>query len=60
MVWSIGASCDGDSRSKFDHFIKDLFGGKNEHYPVPNTIGKIEHAMPTEHTVYDFMFEVRL
>ena len=60
LVWSIGASCDGSSRTKFDHFVKELFSGKDEAHPVPSVVGKIEHAMPTEHTVYDFMFEVCL
>jgi len=57
LVWSIGASCDGASRVKFDGFVKDLFTGKDESNPIPSVVGKIEHAMPTEHTVYDFMFE---
>ena len=59
MVWSIGATCDGSSRLKFDTFIKDLFAGKNEKHPISSAVGKIEYAMPTENTVYDFVFEVR-
>ena len=58
LVWSIGASCDGASRLKFDSFVKELFSGKDEVNPIPSVVGKIEHAMPTEHTVYDFLFEV--
>eukprot|EP00794_Sanderia_malayensis_P007414 gene7414-8234_t len=57
LVWSIGASCDGKSRLKFDVFVKELFAGKNDNCPIPSVVSKIEHAMPTEHTVYDFMFE---
>ena len=60
LVWTIGATCDGASRIKFDSFVKDLFTGKDEAHPIPSVVGKIEHAMPTEHTVYDFMFEVFL
>ena len=58
LVWSIGASCDGASRVKFSIFITELFSGKDEEHPIPSVVGKIEHSMPSEHTVYDFMFEV--
>ena len=45
---------------KFDEYFKDLISGKNEDHPIPAVIGKIECPMPTDHTVYDFMFEVIL
>lgn len=59
-MWSLGATCDVDGRYKFDDFFKELILGKNEKHPVPPSVGKIECPIPTDHTVYDFMFEVRL
>ena len=32
--------------------------GKNEKHPIPSVVGKIETPMPTDHPVYDYMFEV--
>ena len=59
IVWSIGATCDINSRVKFDVYYKELMSGKNEEHPVPTVVGKIETPMPTDHPVYDYMFEVR-
>lgn len=49
---------DTDSRLKFDGFFKDLIAGKNEDYPVPAIVGKIEAPIPNEGLVYDYLFEV--
>ena len=58
IVWSIGATCDADSRIKFDAMFKDLMSGKMEEYPIPAFIGKIDCPMPADHSVYEYMFEV--
>ena len=57
-VWSIGATCDGDSRIKFDKFVRDLLLGKLEEHPVPKMIGKIDIMFPDQGLVYDWMYEV--
>ncbi|XP_057312411.1 dynein axonemal heavy chain 12-like isoform X2 [Hydractinia symbiolongicarpus] len=56
-VWSIGATCDAPGRDKFDVYYKELISGKNEDHPIPTAVGKIECPMPTDHPVYDYMFE---
>lgn len=58
IVWSIGATCDADSRIKFDAMFKDLMSGKMEECPIPAFIGKIDCPMPADHSVYEYMFEV--
>lgn len=57
-MWSIGATCDAPGRDKFDVYYKELISGKNEDHPIPAAVGKIECPMPTDHPVYDYMFEV--
>lgn len=57
-VWSLGATCDIDGRQKFDEYYKELTSGKMEEHPIPSVIGKIDCPIPSDHTVYDFMFEV--
>ena len=56
-VWSVGASSDAPSREKFDEYFKELISGKNEEHPMPSVVGKIDNPIPTDHTVFDFMFE---
>ena len=31
LVWSVGATCDGDSRKKFDAFIREKISQENVH-----------------------------
>lgn len=57
-VWSIGATCDQDGRTKFDGFFKDLSLGKLDKFPMPKCIGKNDLPFPNEHTIYDFMYDV--
>lgn len=58
IVWSIGAMVDTDGRAKFDAFYRELLVGKHEENPVPKQLGKLDSPFPTEHLVYDFMYEV--
>ena len=57
-VWSIGATCDQDGRTKFDAYFKELTLGKLDAHPIPKCIGKNDLPFPGEHTIYDFMYDV--
>ncbi|KAH0630137.1 hypothetical protein JD844_012805 [Phrynosoma platyrhinos] len=57
LIWSIGATCDGDGRIVFDGFIKDIVAGKLDQHPVPASVGKWEHPFEEKGLVYDYMFE---
>lgn len=57
-IWSIGATGDNDSRTKFDIFFRDLLRGKLPDYPVPESLGKIESVLPDGGTVYDYYYMV--
>uniref|UniRef100_A0A8C3L981 Dynein axonemal heavy chain 12 n=1 Tax=Chrysolophus pictus TaxID=9089 RepID=A0A8C3L981_CHRPC len=39
-VWSIGGTCDSDSRIIFDTFLRETLSGKCETNPVPQVVGK--------------------
>ncbi|CAF1941259.1 unnamed protein product [Rotaria magnacalcarata] len=46
LIWSVGASCDNDSRRKFSEWLKKKF----EHNPL-------KLAIPDEGVVYDYVFD---
>ena len=56
VIWSICATGDKPSQDKFDAFFRDLSGGKKDE--IPQAVGKIECPIPSEGTIYDYMFEV--
>nr|XP_042905569.1 dynein axonemal heavy chain 7 isoform X2 [Parasteatoda tepidariorum] len=59
-VWSIGATCDEQSREKFSDFLKILTIGENSNYPIPTEVGmKIDCTFPKELSVYDYKFMIR-
>lgn len=60
IVWSIGATCDQDGRTKFDAFLKELTLGKIDAHPTPKSIGKMDLPFPNENTVYDYMYDVSI
>ena len=60
VPWSIGAVTDPDGREKFSNFLRELMHGKNEEYPVPKSIGKLEAPIPDSGLVYDYCYEVCL
>ena len=58
LVWSLGATCDGNGHEKFDSFLRELMSGKMEGHVIPGEVGKIDVPIPPEGLVYDYMFEV--
>lgn len=58
MVWSIGGTCDSDSRTLFDIFVRDILAGRMEDNPVPAAVGKWEMPFEDRGLVYDYMLEV--
>uniref|UniRef100_A0A8B9EN99 Dynein axonemal heavy chain 12 n=1 Tax=Anser cygnoides TaxID=8845 RepID=A0A8B9EN99_ANSCY len=48
-IWSIGGTCDGDSRIIFDSFLREIL-----------VVGKWECPFEEKGLVYDYVFEVRL
>ncbi|XP_041350374.1 dynein heavy chain 12, axonemal-like isoform X3 [Gigantopelta aegis] len=57
ITWSIGAAVDVDSRQKFDTYFRELLSGKFEDSPIPKALGKIESPIPSDHLIYDYMYE---
>ena len=57
LVWSLGSSCDTDSRHKFDSYFRDLVSGKISDHAAPSSIGKMDIPFPDTGLVYDYMFE---
>uniref|UniRef100_A0A0L8HIS0 Uncharacterized protein n=1 Tax=Octopus bimaculoides TaxID=37653 RepID=A0A0L8HIS0_OCTBM len=60
IPWSIGAVIDVDGRLAFDSFFRELYLGKNESYPIPKAIGKIDIPIPEVFSIYDYWFEFKL
>ena len=58
ITWSLGAIIDGDSRPKFDQFLRDLLAGKSNDFPIPKALGKLDMLFPNENTVFDYYYEV--
>ncbi|CAF0750041.1 unnamed protein product [Didymodactylos carnosus] len=58
LVWSVGSTITGESRKKFDTFLRDLLNGTMEQYPKPKNI-KLSKAsvFPDRNTCFDFYFE---
>ncbi|MGH0152038.1 UNVERIFIED_CONTAM: hypothetical protein FKN15_073253 [Acipenser sinensis] len=59
LTWSVGGSCDTDSRVKFDSFLKEIMAGKSEDHPIPATIGKWECPFDEKGLVYDYSYEYK-
>jgi len=54
-IWSLGATSDTDSRTKFDIFFRDLLRGKFE--PIPDIFqGKFDVQIPEKGLVHDYYF----
>ncbi|XP_022171452.1 dynein heavy chain 3, axonemal-like isoform X1 [Myzus persicae] len=58
LIWSIGSLIKGDSRNKFDTFLRKLLLGNDEQYHKPITfkLTKI-HLFPDLGTVYDYVYD---
>uniref|UniRef100_A0A8B9ZYI3 Dynein axonemal heavy chain 12 n=1 Tax=Anas zonorhyncha TaxID=75864 RepID=A0A8B9ZYI3_9AVES len=58
-IWSIGGTCDGDSRIIFDNFLRETLAGKSGTNPVPKVVGKWECPFEEKGLVYDYVFELK-
>uniref|UniRef100_A0A8B9ERX1 Dynein axonemal heavy chain 12 n=1 Tax=Anser cygnoides TaxID=8845 RepID=A0A8B9ERX1_ANSCY len=58
-IWSIGGTCDGDSRIIFDSFLREILAGKSGRNPVPKVVGKWECPFEEKGLVYDYVFELK-
>lgn len=38
LIWGLAGTITGDSRKKFDTFLRDFLTGANEEYPKPKSI----------------------
>ncbi|EDV24937.1 uncharacterized protein TRIADDRAFT_25541, partial [Trichoplax adhaerens] len=56
-VWSVGGSVDGESRTKFDIFLRELLSGKVSTYPIPDILGRIDVPLPETGLLYDYVYE---
>ncbi|KAG5839016.1 hypothetical protein ANANG_G00229870 [Anguilla anguilla] len=59
LVWSVGGSCDTDSREKFDEFLREILSGKMEEHPIPEEVEKWECPFEEKGLVYDYSFEFK-
>ncbi|XP_019392438.1 PREDICTED: dynein heavy chain 12, axonemal [Crocodylus porosus] len=59
LIWSIGGSCDSDSRVIFDAFLREIVAGKSESSPVPPVVGKWDCPFDDKGLVYDYMYELK-
>ena len=46
VVWGIGGTMNGDSRTKFDVYFRNLISGTDQDHPRPKTfkLGKVRHG----------------
>ncbi|XP_075883238.1 dynein axonemal heavy chain 12 isoform X2 [Nelusetta ayraudi] len=58
LVWSVGGSCDTDSREKFSECVRELLSGKSEDYPPPESVGRWDCPMHEAGLVYDYCYEI--
>uniref|UniRef100_A0A663MBB4 Dynein axonemal heavy chain 12 n=1 Tax=Athene cunicularia TaxID=194338 RepID=A0A663MBB4_ATHCN len=58
-IWSIGGTCDGDSRIIFDNFLRETVSGKSGINPIPMSVGKWECPFEEKGLVYDYMYELK-
>ncbi|XP_026189143.1 dynein heavy chain 12, axonemal isoform X3 [Mastacembelus armatus] len=59
LVWSVGGSCDTDSRERFSDFFRMSVSGKIDEDPIPATVGKWECPMDEKGLVYDYLYEFK-
>ncbi|XP_048874195.1 dynein axonemal heavy chain 12 isoform X2 [Brienomyrus brachyistius] len=59
LVWSVGGSCDTDSRLKFDSFLRDIISGRLKEHPVPAAVGRWDCAFDDKGLVYDYSYEFK-
>ncbi|KAM6121199.1 LOW QUALITY PROTEIN: dynein axonemal heavy chain 12 [Pterocles gutturalis] len=59
VIWSVGGTCDGDSRIIFDNFLRETLAGKSGINPVPPSVGKWECPFEEKGLVYDYIYELK-
>uniref|UniRef100_A0AAQ5X8M4 Dynein axonemal heavy chain 12 n=1 Tax=Amphiprion ocellaris TaxID=80972 RepID=A0AAQ5X8M4_AMPOC len=59
LVWSVGGSCDADSREKFSEFFRVMVSGKTKEHQIPETVGKWECPIDEKGLVYDYFYEFK-
>ncbi|KAJ8333348.1 hypothetical protein SKAU_G00422440 [Synaphobranchus kaupii] len=59
LVWSVGGSCDTDSREKFDEFLRTILSGKMDKHPIPEEVEKWDCTFEEKGLVYDYSFEFK-
>ncbi|XP_069580748.1 dynein axonemal heavy chain 12 [Brachyistius frenatus] len=59
LVWSVGGSCDADSREKFSDFFRVTVSGETEGHPIPESVGKWQCPMDEKGLVYDYFYEFK-
>lgn len=58
VVWSVGGSCDTDSREKFSDFFREIISGKSADHPIPAGVGEWDCPLPEAGLVYEYCYEV--
>ena len=57
IVWSVGATLDGNGRIAFDKFLRNLISGMNDAFPRPKSIKISKQTnFPDRGSIYDFLF----
>ncbi|KAK7884177.1 hypothetical protein WMY93_027300 [Mugilogobius chulae] len=59
LVWSVGGSCDTQSREKFSEFLRSTLTGKTDKNPIPEAVGKWECPLEEKGLVYDYFYEFK-
>ncbi|XP_062316503.1 dynein axonemal heavy chain 12 [Osmerus eperlanus] len=59
LVWSVGGSCDADSRERFDDFLREILLGKSQQHPIPASVSKWECPFEEKGLVYDYSYEFK-
>uniref|UniRef100_A0A3B4A2Y1 Dynein axonemal heavy chain 12 n=1 Tax=Periophthalmus magnuspinnatus TaxID=409849 RepID=A0A3B4A2Y1_9GOBI len=59
LVWSVGGSCDAQSREKFSDFFRSVLTGKTGKNPIPEAIGKWECPLDEKGLVYDYYYQFK-
>lgn len=57
-MWSVGGSCDTDSRERFSEFFRDIVSGKSKEHPIPVSVAGWDCLMDETGLVYDYYYEV--
>ncbi|XP_061837093.1 dynein axonemal heavy chain 12-like [Nerophis lumbriciformis] len=59
LMWTVGGSCDSNSRDKFSEFLRDVVCGRIEGHPIPEVVGKWECPVDEKGLVYDYFYEFK-